>query len=267
MGKMGGAPISGASLQAPSANPVRWEAAIEQPTQAETNGINTLNEKSLHAALKRWYAQPGDRFEVRVDGYIIDLVRGDLLIEVQTGGISPLKRKLAALTRLHPVRLVIPIAQEKWIVRLPKEGDDPQGKPVRRKSPRRGQVEHLFKELVFIPGLMAQENFSLEVLLTREEEVRRFDEGRAKAWRRKGWVIEERRLLEVVDRRVFETPASLAALLPAALPDPFTVPQAAAALAQPAWLARKMVYCLRALDAIEAAGKQGRAVAYRRKIL
>ncbi len=240
------------------------EAAIDHPAEAETNGINTLNEKSLHAALKRWYAQPGDRFEVRVDGYIIDLVRGDLLIEVQTGGISPLKRKLASLTRHHPVRLVLPITEEKWIVRLPKEDDDPQGQPVRRKSPRRGRVEHLFKELVFIPGLVANENFSLEVLLTREEEVRRFDEARARAWRRKGWVIQERRLLEVVDRRVFETPAALAGLLPAGLPDPFTVQQAASALGQPTWLAHKMIYCLRALGAIEATGKQGRAVAYRR---
>ena len=201
---------------------------------------------------------------MRIDGYIIDLVRGDLLIEVQTGGLSPLKRKLASLTRLHPVRLVIPITEEKWIVRLPKEGDAPQGKPARRKSPRRGRVEHLFKELVFIPDLMANENLSLEVLLTREEEVRRFDEARARAWRRKGWVIHERHLLEVVDRRVFETPAELAGLLPDALPDPFTVQQAAAALAQPTWLAHKMIYCLRAMGTIEAAGKQGRAVAYRR---
>lgn len=70
------------------------------------NGINTYNEKSLHADLKQWYALPGDKMEVRVDGYIIDLVRGDLLIEIQTGGFSPLKRKLAHLAQAHPVRLV-----------------------------------------------------------------------------------------------------------------------------------------------------------------
>ncbi len=203
---------------------------------------------------------------MRVDGYIVDLVRGDLLIEVQTGSLSPLKRKLASLTRSHPVRLVIPIPQEKWIVRLPVESDAPQGTPARRKSPRRGCVEHLFKELVFMPGLMADDHFSLEVLLTREEEVRRFDEARARAWRRKGWVIHERHLLEVVDRRVFETPAELASLLPVALPDPFTVQQAAAALAQPAWLAHKMIYCLRATGTIEATGTQGRAITYRRTI-
>jgi len=40
-------------------------------------GIGVLRERHLHAAVKRWYAEPGDREEVPVDGYVIDLVRGD----------------------------------------------------------------------------------------------------------------------------------------------------------------------------------------------
>ncbi len=125
-------------------------------------------------------------------------------------------------------------------------------------------MEHLFRELVYIPALMSSENFSLEVLLIREEEVRHFDQARAKAWRRKGWVIQERRLLEVVGSRVFHTPAELACLLPAALPEPFTVRQAMTAAGQPDWLVRKMLYCLRALGLVEAAGKRGRAITYKR---
>jgi hypothetical protein len=38
------------------------------------------------ASLKKWYAQPGDRFEVPVDGFVIDIVRDDLLLDIQTGG-------------------------------------------------------------------------------------------------------------------------------------------------------------------------------------
>lgn len=223
------------------------------------NGINTYNEKSLHADLKQWYAGPGDQLEVRVDGYIIDLVRGDLLVEIQTGSFSPLKRKLARLAQSHPVRLVFPIAQEKWIVRLPlAEGQEPQ----RRKSPRRGRVEHVFAQLIYIPALLENENFSLEVLLIREEEVRRYES--KKAWRRKGWVTHERRLLEVVDRRVFQTPKDLARLLPENLPAFFTVREAAKAAGQPEWLARRMIYCLRAMGIIAAEGKRGNAILYTR---
>jgi hypothetical protein len=223
------------------------------------NGINTYNEKSLHAGLKQWYAGPGDQLEVRVDGYIIDLVRGDLLVEIQTGSFSPLKRKLARLAQMHPVRLVWPVALEKWIVRLPlQEG----GKSQRRKSPKRGRVEQVFTQLVYIPALLENENFSLEVLLIREEEVRHHED--KKAWRRKGWVTHERRLLEVVERRIFQTPHELACLLPENLPAQFTVRDVAKAAGQPEWLARKMIYCLRVMGLVTTQGKRGNAILYSR---
>jgi hypothetical protein len=227
-----------------------------QPVQ---NGINTYNEKSLHADLKQWYALPADQLEVPVDGYVIDLVRGDLLVEIQTGSFHPLKRKLARLAENHPVRLVFPIAQEKWIIRQPEEEG---ARPSRKKSPWRGKVEHVFSELVYIPTLLEMENFSLEVLLIREEEVRRFDPKRAKAWRRKGWVTAERRLVEVIDRREFHTPRDLADLLPPGLPEAFTTRELAKAMGQPAWLAQKMVYCLKKLAIIYPSGMKGRAILY-----
>src|ERR1051325_7640816 len=161
-------------------------------------GIGLLNEKPLHASLKQWYARPGDRFEVPVDGFVIDIVRDDLLIEIQTRNFSSIKSKLNKLSRSHHVRLIYPIVQEKWIVRLANGG---HSGTVRRKSPKRGRMEDLFWELVSIPQLLANPNFSLEVLMIREEEVRRY-EGKRR-WRRKGWVIEGRRLVDVVDRRVF----------------------------------------------------------------
>ena len=55
----------------------------KQPEQTPPQ-IGLLNEKPLHAALKEWYARPDDRFETSVDGFVIDILRGDLLIEVQT---------------------------------------------------------------------------------------------------------------------------------------------------------------------------------------
>jgi hypothetical protein len=42
-----------------------------------------LGEKPLHASLKRMCSEPGDRVEQPVDGFVIDLVREDALIEIQ----------------------------------------------------------------------------------------------------------------------------------------------------------------------------------------
>lgn len=224
----------------------------------DSHEIGTLNEKPLHAALKAWYAQPGDQFEVAVDGFVVDIVRGDLLIEIQTGSFSSIKRKMKALVQDRSVRLVYPIAREKWIVRLAKDGSgDVLG---RRKSPKRGALEHVFGELVSFPKLLANPNFSLEVLLIQAEEIRSYD-GR-RGWRRHGWVIQESRLLDVVGRRLFETPDDLAAFIPADLTEPWTTADLAAAIGQPRWLARKMAYCLRKMGTVEAVGKQGNAILY-----
>jgi hypothetical protein len=219
--------------------------------------IGTLNEKPLHAALKKWYARPDDRFEVPVDGFVVDIVRGDLLVEVQTGSFSGIKRKLAVLAAHHPVRLVYPVAREKWIVKLAKDG---HGRLNRRKSPKRGAFEHVFVELVSFPQLLSDPNFSLDVLLIQEEESRRYDGKRG--WRRGGWVTHERRLLEVVGRRLFETPADMRALLPNALDEPFTTSELAAAIARPRRLAQKMAYCLREMGVIAPVGKRGNAILY-----
>jgi hypothetical protein len=221
--------------------------------------IGTLNEKPLHAALKKWYAQPNDQLEVSVDGFIVDIVRGDLLVEIQTRNFAAIKQKLTELTVRHPVRLVYPIAQEKWIVKVAQDGHT---RLSRRKSPKRGAFEQVFEELVSFPGLLSSPNFCLDVLLIQEEEIRRYDDTRG--WRRKDWVTHERRLLQVVSQRLFETPADMAALIPHALAEPFTTSELAAAIGKPRRLAQKMAYCLREMGATEPVGKRGNAILYTR---
>lgn len=221
------------------------------------NTIGTLNEKPLHAALKKWYAQPRDLIEVPVDGFTVDIVRGDLLIEIQTANLWSIKRKLTKLLEQHPVRLVYPITQERWIVRQSRKGRRVLG---RRKSPKRGAFESFFEEFVSIAQLLAHPGFSLQVLLIQEEQVRRFDGSRN--WRRKGWKTHERRLIQVVDQQLFETPQDMLVIIPDAVPEHFTTTNLAEATGQPLWLAQKMAYCLRMMGTITVVGKRGRGILY-----
>ncbi len=221
--------------------------------------IGSLNEKSLHAALKAWYLQPGDQTEVPVDGYIIDIVRGGLLIEVQTRNFSAIKAKLLTLTTQYPVRLIYPIAQQKWIVKLPTDG---HRKQRRRKSPKRGALFQIFKELVSFPELLANPNFSLHIVSIQEEEVRRHD--RRRGWRRKGWVTHERRLLHVMEEHVFEHPEDMEFLIPTNLSDTFTTADLANALNMSRRFAQKMAYCLDRMHLVTRIGKRGNAIVYGR---
>ena len=222
------------------------------------SGIGTLRETELHAALKALYTQPGDQLEARVDGYVIDLLRGETAIEFQTHNFHAIRRKLQRLLEHRPVRLVHPVALERWITR-----EDAAGQPVpgRRKSPRRGHAAHLFVELVALPTLLAHPNFELELLLIREEEVRCTQPPRRRGrWRAKDWAVVGRRLLEVVDRRTLTCPHDCLHFLPPGLAQPFTNRDLAQALGQPAYIAEKMSYCLRQMGVLAEVGKRGRAM-------
>jgi hypothetical protein len=221
------------------------------------NEIGTLSETSLHAALKRWYGADGDQYEVHVDGYIIDIVRDDLLIEIQTRHLYALKRKLKKLLPHHPVHLVHPIPQEKWIVRQTATGD-PIG---RRRSPKHGRVIDVFNELVRIPHLLPHSHLTIQVLLTQQEEILR-DDGQG-SWRRRHWSVHDHRLLDVVEQFDFRSVRDYCTLLPASLPQPFTNRELAAALQCRPGLAQKMTYTLRHIGGISLVGKQGNSLLYK----
>ncbi len=250
--------------------------------------IGVMREMSLHAALKAWYAQPGDTLETPVDGYVVDIVRdaGARLIEIQTRNFSSLRSKLAALTRNHHVRLVYPVPAEKWIVRV---APDAHAELSRRRSPKRGQILDVFHELPAIARFVANPNFSIEVLLVRTEEVLCAANGRRASWRRKGWRILDRRLIDVVGRHLLETPNDFRALLPTEwITEPsaslhkagvsyhagalaghglqtrtFTTQDLAGALGISRPFAQKMAYCLRQMGAIDVTDRQGNALVYR----
>ena len=225
---------------------------------SKSNGIGTLREQSLHAGLKAYLAQPGDTVEKLVDGYHIDIQRGDLLIEIQTKNFSMIKRKLAALLEGHKVLLVHPVAQAKWIVRRNRRGKQ----VARRKSPAQGRAENVFRELIRMPALATHPNLSLELLFTHEEEIWR-DDGQG-SWRRGKWSIEDRRLLQVVGAQRIEGREGFLGLLPKRLPEPFTNKQLAKALKIRPDLATKMTYCLRKMGALEVVGKDGRSYLFGR---
>lgn len=218
--------------------------------------IGTLREKPLHASLKRWASLEGDLVEQPVENYVIDLVRGDLLIEIQTRGFSSMRQKLLQLIDGHRVRIVFPVAAEKWILK-----EDVSGKrQARRRSPVRQSFVDVCGELVSFPELLGNPNLEVEVVLAVVEEVRHFEPD--KAWRRKGWVVKERRLVEVLDSVLIQSPNDLAALLPPELPAEFTTADLAAELGRPRRLAQQIAYCLRKLHVITQVGKTGNAAVY-----
>ena len=220
--------------------------------------IGIMREGPLHAAIKRVLAQPGDRFEVLVGRFVIDLVRADgELVEVQTGGFGPLGAKLDALLDEHRMRIVYPVAAERRIVRVDERG---QVGRVRR-SPRRATALEIFDRLVAFPALLTHPNLVIEVLLLAEDHIR--GAGPVTS-RRRTRDPGQRRLVEVLDRVELRDRADVLALLPGLPADAFSTRELASLLGCGLVLAQRTVYCLRTIGILEAAGKRGRSPLYRR---
>jgi hypothetical protein len=225
---------------------------------AASPGLSTYREGSLHAALKALYARPDDRIEESVDGFVVDVVRDDELVEIQTASFSSAARKLRRLVTDHRLALIHPIAAERWLVRVDADGVVTD----RRRSPKRGMPLDLFHELVAFPELVAHPNFRLELVMIREEELRGpVPDGARYRYPRDWWRL-DRRLIEVIETIRVDTPADLLGLLPADLPNPFTSADIATASRRPRHLAMRAAYCLQRAGATRCVGRRGRAQVY-----
>lgn len=216
-------------------------------------------ESSLHSAIKNCYFIEGDKLEEWVDGFIIDIVRGDLLIEIQTGNFSAIKAKLLHLLNSHKVRLVYLIPKIKWIAYKSMRS----GKIYRkRKSPKKGNLYDLFNELIKISNLLSHENLSIEVLMVEIEEIR-CNDGKG-SWRRKGISIKDRKLVRIFEKIVFENKSDFLKVLPENLSDPFTNRNLAEVLKISVNQSRKITYVLRKIGVVTCVGKNGNQMLFKK---
>lgn len=221
-----------------------------------SKGIGGYNESTLHRQLKSGLANADDLIEHEIDGYIVDIVRGDQLIEIQTANFGALRPKLLNLIAKYRIRVIYPLAIIKWIIRL-----TPEGKKLgRRKSPKKATRFDVFNELVYLHQLLMDPNFSLEILFVEIEETRSLD-GRG-SWRRRGYTIKDRVLVQIMDSYILEGLPDYNALLPNDLVQPFSSKELALRVGVSIRQARKITYVLRHIKVLKVVGKRRNELIY-----
>lgn len=208
-------------------------AARSRAADPNTPHIGTLREKRLHAALKLYLCPHTDCHERPVGDLlsadsgatspkkrrmVADILEDGHITEVQTGGFFPLKDKLdwyfthtpCSVTVVHPIPAVRYLS---WI-------DPSDGRILsRRRSPKRGRIQDVAKELYWLSDFIGDPRFSLRLLLIELEEYRIAD-----GWSRdgkRGSSRYERFPTALLGDVTLATPADYAVCF---LPDSLTVP-------------------------------------------
>lgn len=217
-------------------------------------------ETSLHRDLKALYADDESRFEVALDGYRIDVVSGDRLIEIQHGSLSAIRDKVRRLLKEHSVTVVKPIVMRKQLVKRESKGGPIAG---RRMSPKRGRLMDLFDELVYFTRVFPHPRLTLEVPLVEVEEWRYPGHGRRRRHRAGDHRMEDQKLVEVRETYTLKTAKDLAALISCPLPKRFHTGHLAESLEVERWVAQRIAYCLRKMGSVVQVGKQGNSLLYK----
>lgn len=241
-------------------DPARFAAACEAALTGDRarQGIGTLGERSLHAALKEYFRGDGDETEVPVGRFVADIRGPGGITEVQTRDFNRLRGKLEHFLPLGPVTVVYPIPALKWLVWL---GEDGSATP-RRKSPKQAQACEVLPELSKIKPWLGHENLRLCLVFLEVEEYR-LQNGWGNNGKR-GSTRYERLPLALLGELWVQSLSDYQQLLPAGLPEEFTAKEFAKAGKLAPKKASFALGTLREAGTIRQVGKRGRAFLYGR---
>ncbi len=248
-------------------------ASIDAAMTDEYDGIGRLGEKQMHSALKTFICPDESKHEIKIQDsplyipknqentknrkYVADILDGDTIYEIQTGGFSPLREKILWILENTSYRVVVihPIAQTKWVSKISDDGKI----SGRRKSPLHGRAEDIAGELYFFRSFLTNPRFSLMLLMIEAEQY-------VKPQKR-GRRLQKYEMIpmSLLGAYLFKSREDYEYFLPDSLPDTFTVKDYSQHSKIYGMDAYSIVKTLCELELVEEYGSIGRAQAYRRK--
>lgn len=223
----------------------------------QRNTIGTLSEKTLHAVLKQYYEPLADMHEMKIGGYIADIINEDGVLEIQTGSFTGLKKKLECFLPVTNVTIICPVVHHKWINWLEPETGEIVSK---RKSPKAGLASDACYQLCSILPYLTNPKLTVCLTLVDVEEYRALD-GWSKS-RKRGSHRVDQIPVKLVGEVLLHSRKDYLRLLPE-LPDgPFTAVSLASVLNRSVKRTRPLITVLETVGAVRRAGKEGRRILY-----
>lgn len=221
------------------------------------DSIGTKQEKNIHKVLKYYLCEDANNHEIKVDNYYVDVLKDDMIYEIQTRSFNLIKDKINALLKFHNVTIVYPMTIEKMIYIL-----DEKNEIIRkRKSPKSASPLTICSELYKIKHLLSHPNLHLMIILLKTNETRYL---RMNRYHRLVSSRIDEVPLEISSSLTFNQISELVLLLPDNLPNEFTTTDLKKSLKvsqKEAVLIANILYSLKGIDRI---GKRGNSYIYKK---
>ncbi len=222
------------------------------------NGIGTLSEKTLHAVLKEYFEPFEDSHEVRIGGYVADIVGENGIIEIQTANLGKLRKKLETFLKVCDVTVVYPMIGLKYLRWLDEETGELTD---RRKSPKKPNAFNGIAELYKIKYLLNEPKLHICLCILEADEIRYLNgwsENKKKGSSRCDYVP-----VNILDEIYLHSSEDYAELIPKDLPDEFSSAQFAKACKISRTAAQTALNVMTFTRSVERCGKEGNAIIYR----
>ncbi len=252
------------------------EAASIKSDDAEYEGIGTLSEKQMHAAIKRFICPDVSCHEVPLDSgerageigsdgkkikkrrFVADILKNGNVYEIQTGPLPPLTEKIKWILENtdHNITVIHPIAETKWMNLLNSKNDLEK----RYRSPAKGKLNDIAPELYAVKDFASSPRFSLVILFVEAEQYIKTTQKRSRQKFRKYELIP----VNLLRAQILRSLDDYKIFIPDSLGSEFTVKDFSKLSKIHGMEAYHTVYALCDIGLIEECGKIGRAKAFRR---
>ncbi|MBO5882846.1 MAG: hypothetical protein J6Q78_00365 [Clostridia bacterium] len=182
----------------------------------------TYNEKRLHRAVKRFILESEcigyalneyEGYETRIGRYVADILVSDVIFEIQTGSVRPLKKKLEYYIENtdYSVVVVIPLKKDTELLRVDRESGELISK---KRSPKHERIKDKLCDLVYISEILSSGRVRVRYLEVCGEEQRYSERVRG---RKSGAYDKEYFPLSLADVTEYTAPEAFSEYLPAVL--------------------------------------------------
>ena len=235
-------------------------ALISVTSDRDRPTIGTLSEKTIHAVIKNYIEPDEDKQEIPIETHVADIYTGDHIYEIQTKNLKRLGEKLTEFLPIYKVTVVHPVIRKRKIYWIDPETGEMTN--PRRTSPKVGSIESAIREVYGIKDYINDPNLSVRLVIIDADEFR-IKNGYGKDNKKYGtWL--DKVPTDIIDDITFECPEDYLQLLPADIPEEFTVSEAAG-LGMKRDEASLIIAFLSKINVIEKIGKKGRSFLYRLK--